>query len=310
MRVIITGGTGLIGGALANSLAKDGHEVIVLTRNTNKTRSLEKGVRVQQWDARTADAWGALADGAGAIVNLAGESIAGEGFPPSRWTDERKRRIRESRLNAGRAVVDAIVAATNKPPVLIQSSAVGYYGIHGDENITEDHVPGADFLASVCKDWEAATAAVEAMGVRRAIARTGLVLSSKGGVLPMMALPFKMFVGGPIGSGKQQIPWIHLEDEVRALRFLIDTPDAKGPFNLSAPNPLSNAGFSKALGRALGRPSYLPTPGIAFKIAFGELSMLLLEGQRAVPKNLQAAGFQFHYPEAEGALRDLYSKGK
>jgi uncharacterized protein (TIGR01777 family) len=300
----------LIGRALANSLAKDNHEVIVLSRNPNKTGGLEKGVRVEQWDARSAQGWGALADGAGAIVNLAGESIAGEGFPPSRWTPERKKRILESRLNAGKAVVEAIKAASNKPSVLIQSSAVGYYGTHGDEDITEDRPAGSDFLADTCKQWEACTAEVETMGVRRVVIRSGLVLSSKGGVLPMMALPFRLFVGGPIGGGKQQIPWIHLHDEIRAIRYLIDTPNASGAFNLSAPAPLSNAGFSKALGRALGRPSFFPTPGFAFRIAFGELSMLLLEGQRAVPKHLQDIGFQFHHPEAEGALRDLFKIGE
>lgn len=310
MRIIITGGTGLIGRTLANKLVQYGHDVIVLSRNPDKTHGLESSVRVEEWDAKSAQGWGALADGAGAIVNLAGESIAGEGFPPKPWTPERKKRILESRLNAGKAVVEAIKAASNKPGVLIQSSAVGYYGTHGDENITEDHPAGNDFLADVCKQWEASTAEVESMGVRRAIVRTGLVLSSKGGVLPTMALPFKMFVGGPIGSGKQQIPWIHVEDEAGAIRFLLENNAAKGAFNLSAPEPLSNAGFSKALGRALGRPSYLPTPGAAFKIAFGELSMLLLEGQRAVPKHLQDMGFQFKYPEAEGAMRDLFKNGK
>jgi uncharacterized protein len=306
MRVIITGGTGLIGRALANSLAQDQHEVIVLSRAPNTAEGLDKSVRLEQWDAHSARGWGALADGAGAIVNLAGESIAGEHFPPSRWTPERKKRILESRLNAGKAVVEAVNSASNKPSVLIQSSAVGYYGVHGDEDITEDHAAGSDFLADVCRQWESCTIEVEMMEVRRVVTRTGLVLSSKGGVLPMMAIPFRLFVGGAIGSGKQQIPWIHLHDEIRALRFLIDTPNASGAFNLAAPAPLSNAGFSKALGRALGRPCYFPTPGFAFKIAFGELAMLLLEGQRAVPKRLQDMGFQFHHPEAEGALRDLF----
>lgn len=310
MRVIITGGTGLIGRALANSLAKDHHEVIVLSRNVNKTSGLAGGVKVVQWDAKSAQGWGSLADGAGAIVNLAGESIAGEGFPPQRWTAERKRRIRDSRVNAGKAIVEAISAAQNKPAVLIQSSAVGYYGTHGDQDITEESTAGSDFLGQICKEWEASTDAVEKMGVRRCLIRTGLVLSSNGGVLPQMALPFRLFAGGPIGSGKQQIPWIHLDDHIAAIRFLIDNPSASGVFNLSAPNPLSNADFGRAIGRALGRPYWLPTPGFAFKIAFGELSMLLLEGQRAVPKRLQEMGFQFKYPEAEAALRDLFTQGK
>ncbi len=310
MRVIITGGTGLIGRALANSLAKDHHEVIVLGRNVNKTSGLDGSVKVVQWDAKSAQGWASLVDGAGAIVNLAGESIAGEGFPPERWTPERKRRIHDSRVNAGKAVVEAISAAQNKPGVLIQSSAVGYYGTHGDQDITEESPAGGDFLGQVCKEWEASTNAAEKMGVRRCVVRTGLFLSSKGGVLPQMALPFRLFAGGPIGSGKQQIPWIHLDDHIAATRFLIDNPSASGVFNLSAPNPLSNADFGRAIGRALGRPYWLPAPGFAFRLAFGELSMLLLEGQRAVPRRLQEMGFTFRYSEAEAALRDLFTQGK
>jgi uncharacterized protein (TIGR01777 family) len=311
MRVIITGGTGLIGSALANSLAKDGHEVVVLSRSKHKTAGLAPGVRLVEWDARTADGWGDLADGAGAIVNLAGESIAGEGFPPKRWTPERRKLILESRVNAGRAVTEAVQNAATKPGVVIQQSAVGYYGPHGAEDVTEDTPPGDDFLVDVTRQWEASTQEVENMGVRRAVTRTGLVLSSQGGVLPLMAIPFKLFVGGKIGSGGQQIPWIHIDDQTRAYRFLIDNPAASGAFNLSAPQPLPNAAFSKALGRALGRPSYFPTPGFPFKLLFGELGdVLLLKGQRAVPKHLQDLGFQFHYPEAVGALKDLYQNKK
>ncbi len=310
MRVIITGGTGLIGRALANNLANDHNEVIVLSRTTNKTSGLDGSVKVVGWDARTAQGWGELADSAGAIVNLAGESIAGEGFPPKPWTAERKRRIRDSRIHAGKAIVEAITAAKNKPGVLIQSSAVGYYGTHGDEDITEESPMGGDFLAQTCKDWEAVTQPVENMGVRRVVIRTGIVLSSKGGVLPLMSLPFKLFAGGPIGSGKQQIPWIHIDDEVAAIRFLMENTGASGAYNLSAPDPQSNAAFSRAIARALGRPSWLPVPAFAFKLAFGEMSTLLLDGQRALPKRLLEAGFTFQHPEPEAALRDLFSSGK
>lgn len=310
MRVIITGGTGLIGRALANSLAQDKHEVVILSRNKNRAAGLASGVQVVEWDAKTAQGWGALADGAGAIINLAGESIAGEGFPPSRWTDERKKRIRDSRMSAGKAVLEAITAAQNKPAVLIQSSAVGYYGVHGDDDITEESPAGNDFLAGVCKDWEAVTASVEQMGVRRVVIRTGILFSTKGGVLPQLSLPFKLFVGGPIGSGRQQMPWIHIDDEVAAIRYLIDTPTTSGAFNLSAPEPLSNAALARVMGRVLGRPSFFLTPGFIFKIAFGELSTLLLDGQRAVPKRLQQVGFKFQYPQAEAALRDIFTNGK
>lgn len=310
MRVIITGGTGLIGKAVANSLARDHHEVIVLSRNTNKTSGLESGVKVVKWDARTADGWGSLADGAGAIINLAGESIAGEGFPPSRWTVERKKRILESRMNAGKAVVEAISAAANKPEVLIQASAVGYYGTHGDQEITEDHPAGSDFLAKTSLQWEAVTEPVEKMGVRRVVIRTGIVLTTQGGVLPQLSLPFKLFAGGPIGGGRQQMPWIHIDDQVGAIRFLIDNPQAKGVYNLSAPGVVNNAEMAKVIGRVLKRPSFFPTPAFAFKLAFGELAMLLTEGQRAVPKRLQEAGYNFLYPQLEPALRDLVTYHK
>ncbi|MEO8612794.1 MAG: TIGR01777 family oxidoreductase [Chloroflexota bacterium] len=311
MRIIITGGTGLIGKALANSLAKDGHEIIVLSRNKNKTDGLPPGARVVEWDAHSAAGWGELADGAGAIVNLAGESIAGEGFPPKPWTAERKKRILESRVNAGQAITEAITAAKTKPGVLIQSSAVGYYGPRGSEDITESTPPANDFLADVCKQWEATTAPVEAMGVRRCIIRSGVVFSTKGGVLPMLSLPFKMFVGGKIGKGDQQMPWIHIDDEVAAIKFLINTPSASGAYNLTAPAPLSNEAMANVLGRVLKRPSGFPTPGFPFKLAFGELGdVLLLKGQRAIPKHLQESGFSFHYPEAEGALKDLFQTKK
>jgi hypothetical protein len=310
MRVIITGGTGLIGRALANHLAKGGHEVVVLSRNPNKTSGLPAGARVVQWDARSADGWGQLADGAGAIVNLAGASIAGEGLLPSRWTSQRKRAIVESRLNAGRAVVEAIRAATVKPDVLIQSSAVGYYGTSNEATFTEDSPAGNDFLADTCKQWEASTAAVESLGVRRPVIRTGVVLTTKGGVLPSLSLPYKLFAGGPVGSGRQPLPWIHIDDEVDAIRYLIETPTARGPFNLTTPNPVTNAEFGRVLGKVLGRPHYLPAPGFAFKLAFGETAMLVLEGQRVLPKKLLEAGYSFRFTEVEPALRDIFQTGK
>jgi uncharacterized protein (TIGR01777 family) len=299
MRVIITGGTGLIGRALTHSLINDDHEVIVLTRNPEKS-SLPAGAIAERWDGRSADGWSHWVDGANTIVNLAGAGVADRW-----WTADRKSLIRDSRLDAGRAVVQAVKKAEQKPEVVIQSSAVGYYGPRDDSLITEDAVPGVDFLAKVCVDWEASTASVERMGVRRAILRTGVVLSANGGALPKMALPFKFFVGGPIGSGKQWIPWIHMADEVAAIRFLIENKAAAGRFNLSAPNPLTNADFGRAIGKIMGRPAVMPTPAFALKLAFGELSSALLTGQRAVPQRLQELGFTFQFPEAGEALKDL-----
>ena len=310
MRVLITGGTGFIGKLLSNDLAAEGHEVIVLSRSPALAGGLASNVRIEGWDAKTAQGWGHLADGADAIVNLAGASIAGEGFLPTRWTEARKQIILDSRLNAGKAVVEAIEQAENKPSVLIQMSAVGYYGSQPfDIDLTEDSPPGTDFMAQVPVQWEASTEAVEAMGVRRVITRSGVVLSFDEGALARMALPFRMFVGGPFGSGKQPFAWIHPADEIGAIKFLIRNAEAIGPVNVTAPNPLTNAQFSRALGRVMERPSLIPVPGFAFNMMFGEVSQAVLEGQKVLPKRLEALGYAFQFPEAEAALRDLYGKG-
>jgi len=306
MRIIITGGTGLIGRALTESLVSEGHEVIILSRVPERATGLPAGARVERWDARTAEGWGHLAEGADAIVNLAGASLAGEGFLPSRWTAERKRLIRDSRVNAGRAVVQAVAGVSNRPGVVIQASGAGYYGPHGDEELAEDAAPGNDFLAQIASDdWEPSTAPVEALGVRRAIIRSGPVLSAKGGALPRLMLPFRLFVGGPMGSGRQWFPWIHVADQVAAIRFLIENEVASGPFNLVAPHPLTNAAFSRALGRVMGRPSLVPVPAFALRLAFGEVASVLLEGQRAVPRRLSELDFTFRFLDADPALRDL-----
>jgi uncharacterized protein (TIGR01777 family) len=190
--------------------------------------------------------------------------------------------------------------------VVVQSSAVGYYGPHGDEEVTENSPSGDDFLAEVCRDWEAATAAVEGLGLRRVIIRTGIVLAREGGALPPMARPFRFFVGGPVGDGRQWLPWIHRADEAGAIRYLIESSEAAGPFNLSAPNPLTSRDFAHALGRALGRPSALPAPAFALKALFGEMSTVLLDGQRVLPRRLTALGYPFRFPTVDAALADLY----
>ncbi|HEV8578487.1 MAG TPA: TIGR01777 family oxidoreductase [Thermoanaerobaculia bacterium] len=299
MRVVITGGTGLIGSALARELGGAGHDVVVLTRDAARTGPLPPGVRAVQWDSRTPAGWAGLLDGDTAIVHLAGESVAG------RWTASHKRRIRESRVESGRAVLAAIRQAAEKPRALLQGSAVGYYGDCGGEVVTESHPPGDDFLASVCVDWEGATAEAESLGVRRAVLRTGVVLSDEGGALPRMALPFRLMAGGPLGNGRQWLPWIHMADEVGAIRFLLEHDDARGPFNLTAPRPLTNRDFSRALGKALHRPSLAPAPAFALRLLLGEMADAVLSGQRAVPHRLLEHGYIFRFPEALAALRDL-----
>ena len=308
MRVIITGGTGLIGSALAQNLAAAGHEVIILSRNPAK-HSLPSGIRGEKWDGKTAVHWGHLADGADALVNLAGEPIAGPGLFPWRWTQERKQRIRQSRIDAGTAVTEAVRAATNKPKVVIQSSGIDYYGnIQSDKIITEDSPNGSGFLADVCVDWENATAEVETMGVRRVIIRTGLVLSMESGMLPITVLPFHFFAGGPLGSGHQWWPWIHLDDQVRAMRFLLENETAVGPYNVCAPNPLTNKAFAKEIGKAMNRPAFFPTPAFALKLALGEIAALVLDGRRAIPQKLEEAGFTFKFPQAHEALLDALNQ--
>src|SRR3990170_387251 len=293
MRVIIAGGSGLIGRALTENLTKDGHEVLILSRDPSKVRELPAGARALAWDAKTAGGWGAQADGADAIVNLAGESLKGRGFLPSRWTKRRKQAIRQSRLDAGAAVVAAIRQAKRKPKALVQASAVGYYGPHGSEPLDELAAPGRDFLAGVCVDWEASTAEVELLGVRRAIARTGLPLTMRGGAFPLLVLPFRMFGGNTFGSGRQFYPWIHFDDAIAALRLLIENPEASGPYNISAPNPVSNRDFARTLGRVLHRPAWVPVPRFALQLALGEVSTVVMDGQRALPKKLVEDGFAF-----------------
>jgi hypothetical protein len=296
----------LIGRALSAELVFQGYEVIVLSRSPERATGLPDGVRVVGWDARTSDGWGYLADGAGAIVNLAGASIAGEGFFPSRWTEENRRLIRESRLNSSRAVVEAVEQAEHKPGVLIQASGVGYYGFRGDELLTEEAAPGDDWGARfTAEEWEPSSAPVEQMGVRRVVARIGLVLSAEEGALPRLLLPFRLFVGGPMGSGKQWYSWISLQDEARALRFLIETEEARGAFNLTAPNPVTNGELAKLIGKVMDRPSIIPVPGFALRLAFGEVAEVVLQGQRAIPQRLLDLGFEFDFSTAEASLQDM-----
>jgi len=301
MKVIISGGTGLIGRAVAEALLRRGDEVIVLSRDPARANAMPQGVSLVRWDGQTAAGWAHLADGADAMINLAGENISA-----GRWTAARKERILASRLNAGQAMVEAITGAERPPRVLIQASAVGYYGPCGDEIVTERSGPGQDFLARVTVAWEASTAPAEGLGVRRAIIRTGVVLSRDGGALPRMTLPFRFFAGGPVGDGKQWLPWIQMADEVGAILFLLDRDDAEGPFNLTAPNPMTNADFARILGRIMGRPAWLSAPAFALRLLLGEMAAIVLKGQRALPERLLDLGYQFRFSALEAALAALF----
>ena len=304
MRIIITGGTGLIGRAVSTHLASEGHEVVVLSRSPESAPRLPPGVRVARWDARTADGWAALADGAGAIVNLAGASL------DRRWTSDYKRVIRESRLNAGRAVSAAVAQARAKPSVVVQASGAGYYGPRGDEILTEEASASPGFLGRTAVAWEASTASVAEAGggqpgVRHVIIRSGVVLSTEGGALPRIMLPFRLFVGSTLGTGYQWLSWIHIEDEVRAIRFLIETDTARGSFNVTAPHPVTNREFSRQLGRVMRRAALLRVPSFALRLLLGEMSTVVVDGQRADPRSLLDLGFSFRFPHLDTALRDL-----
>jgi len=300
MRVVITGGSGLIGRHLTAALVASGDEVVILSRNPGRVRGLPSGVAVEAWDGESIGPWASVLEGA-AIVHLAGENIA-----DGRWSEARKKRIRDSRVLSGRALAEAIDHTKKKPSVLVQGSAVGYYGPRsGAEPIREDDRSGDDFLARLSIEWEASTAGVENHGVRRPVIRTGVVLARDGGALPKILLPFRLFAGGPVGSGEQWFPWIHIADQVAAIRFLLRHENATGPFNLSAPNPLTNRDFARALGKVLGRPAFLPAPAFALRLLLGEMAELLLTGQKAVPARLGQLDFAFKYPTAEAALAAL-----
>jgi uncharacterized protein (TIGR01777 family) len=308
MRVIITGGTGMIGRALSAGLAGEGHEVIALSRRPDSAPPMPQGVRVVEWDGATARGWGSLVDGAEVIVNLAGESIGGSGVLDilfGHWTRARKRRIVESRSSAGRAIVEAVRSSVRKPRLLIQASASGYYGVRRDEELGEQSEAGDDFLARTCLEWEAASEPVAAYGVRRIVTRSGVVLSLRGGVFPMLVLPFRLFAGGPLGNGRQWFPWIHLEDEIEAIRFLMTRDDARGAYNLAAPETIRNADVARALGKEMRRPAVFRVPAVLLRLVLGEKAVLVVEGQRPVPRRLMEAGYSFRFPTFEAALRDL-----
>ena len=299
MRIVIAGGTGFLGGALARALTADRHDVVVLTRGGG----LGPAGRAMQWrpDGEVGP-WAREVDAADVVVNLAGESIAGR-----RWSADHKRRILASRVEATRSLVAAIGAAAKPPGVFVSGSAVGFYGPLGDEVATEDHPAGSDFLADVCVQWERTAAAAASARTRLVIIRTGLVLEKDGGALPQMLPPFRFGAGGPVGSGRQYWPWIHRQDWIDLVRWAIATPAVGGPLNATAPTPVTNAEFARALGRAMHRPAFMPAPAFALRLLLGEMAdALLLSGQRAVPAKAERLGFRFQYPQLDRALAAIF----
>lgn len=295
MRIGITGASGLVGTALRRSLEADGHRVAPFVRRPPAEGEIF-------WDPARGDLDASELEGLDAVVHLAGESVAG-----GRWTEERKRRIRDSRVHGTDLLARALAACARRPRVLVSASAVGFYGDRGDEVLDEEAGPGEGFLAEVCQAWEAAAEPARQAGVRVAHPRIGVVLAAEGGALAKMKGPFRLGLGGVIGTGQQFMSWVHRDDLVAMLRFAVDTEALEGPFNAVAPQPVRNAEFTKALGAALGRPTMLPLPAFAARLAMGrELAdEMLLASTRCVPARLQSLGFTFRYPQLEAALRSV-----
>src|SRR5829696_1149325 len=308
MRVVIAGGGGFLGSPLAWAWAEEGHDVRVLTRGLvpgqaqHEPGTGKPGITRVGWDPDGRA--GQLArefEGASAVINLAGASIAG-----TRWTPARKQSLRDSRVLATQSLVAALAGLAAPPPAFISASGIGYYGDRGAELLTEESAAGEDFLAHLCVEWEAEARRAERAGIRVVLLRTGIVLEKGGGALPQMMRPFRFFAGGPLAGGRQYISWVHRHDWSEMVRWLVETPEVAGPVNVTAPHPVTNREFSRALGRALHRPSLAPAPRFALKIALGEMATAVLASQRAIPKRAQSAGYHFRYPEIDIAFRGIF----
>ena len=305
-RIVITGATGLIGKKLIDRLALLGNHTIAFVRNPERDRvRVPNASEYVSWNAMQAEgAWGASIEGVDAVINLAGAPIA------QKWTPEWKDSIRDSRVLGTRHLVQAIANSEKKPSVLINGSAVGYYGSSAYQAVDESSPAGDDFMAEVCSAWEAEAFKGEEHGLRVATVRTGIVLSPDGGALAKMILPFRMFVGGPFGSGEQPWPWIHIDDVLDIILFILDNPEISGPVIGSAPEQISNADFCQTLGRVLHRPSLFHVPKFILRLILGEGAVTVLSGQRVIPQKLMKSGYNFRWNSAQEALSDLLTKKK
>jgi uncharacterized protein len=300
MRVLVTGASGFLGSAVCDALLARGDETVGLTRDPQRARQGNPTVTWHAWNPAAERPPASALEGVDGVVNLVGEPI------DQRWTEAAKQRIRDSRERSTKNLVDAISATEPRPKTLVSQSAVGYYGDRGEAVVDESTGPGSTFDAEVCVAWEAAAREAEKVGVRVVVVRSGLVLDPEHGLLKQLLLPFKLGVGGPLAGGGQYMPWIHVDDEVRLLLWALDTDGASGTYNATAPNPVTNREFSKALGRVLGRPAVIPLPKLALKVRFGgELGEVAAGGQRTIPRRALDAGFEFRHPELEPALSDL-----
>jgi uncharacterized protein (TIGR01777 family) len=299
MKILITGGTGFVGTQLTSRLIQDGHEVIILSRSAKRSGEVPRGISYLQGDPTQKGPWQEAIKNHDGVINLAGASIF------AKWTEEHKRAIRESRVNTTQNVVEGIPSHPPKKFTLLSTSAVGYYGFCGDEELTEGSPHGDDFLARIASEWEGEALKAQEKGARVVITRFGIVMGEKGGTLSQMIPLFRKYIGGPIGSGKQWFSWVHIKDLSEAFAFLLKHPEILGPVNVCAPNPVRNKDLAKALGEVLHRPSFIPAPGFMVKLVLGEFGSVILKGQRVIPKRLLDSGFAFQYPNIDSALQDI-----
>lgn len=305
MNILVTGGTGFIGRALCQSLSRAGHQVVVLTRSTGSTvPRVDAGLTTVVWKGWEEGNWEQQIQIADAVVNLAGEPIAG-----GRWSQERKQLIMDSRVNTTRAIARALSCASPKPRVFISASGVGYYGTSPHKLFDERDGPGSDFFADLCRSWEEAAYEAQSTTLRVACLRIGMVLERDGGALAKMVAPFRAFVGGPIAPGSQWVSWIHRADLIGLIEWVIEHERITGPVNAVAPEAVTMRDFCKSLGKVLSRPSWLPVPGFALRLAFGELASFMTTGQRVTPKVAVEGGYQFRYPHLDSALRSIFGGG-
>jgi len=303
MKIFITGGTGFVGSRLTSRLIQEGNEVTILSRSGGGPAREPGGISYIQGDPTQKGPWQEAIGSHEVIINLAGASIF------SRWTEERKRAILESRIHTTRNIVEGIPSRAEKPIAFLSTSAVGYYGFCGDEELVEDSPPGNDFLSRLAVEWEGEALKAEEKEVRVVLMRFGIVLGEGGGALGQMIPLFKKYIGGPLGSGKQWFSWIHVQDLAGAIVFLMNHPEISGPVNLCSPNPVMNRGLAEALGKALRRPSFLTAPGFMLRWVLGEFGSVLLEGQRVIPRRLLDRGFVFQYPGIDQALQHIIRQG-
>ena len=302
MKIFITGGTGFVGVQLVSRFIQDGNKVTILTRKLRRVRRTLPEISYLEGDPTEKGPWQEAIKGHDVVINLAGASIF------SKWTEEQKRAIRQSRVSTTQNIVEAIPSHTERKMTLFNTSAVGYYGLHGDEELDEDSPTGTDFLARIAVEWEGEALKAKDKGARVVITRFGIVMGEKGGALSQMIPVFKKYIGGPIGSGKQWFSWVHIKDLGEAFAFLLKHPEISGPVNICSPHPIRNRDLAKALGKVFHRPSLIPAPAFMVKLVLGEFGSVILEGQRVIPRRLLESGFVFQYPDIEKALKDIVGR--